>query len=229
MVGVLAALLPGQARAQRTTPTIPQAYAGLSFQAGQARGEFADYVDMGWGAGGYLVYRPGGSVLGVRLGATYLLYGSQTHRYPLVPGVAVDVTTRNQIAQFSLGPQLTFGQGVVRLYGFAAIGGSFFWTSSTVEGSDGSTQPFASTTNYHDGTFAGEIGSGLLVRLGGRRVPIFADLGVRYLNNGRVTYVTKDRVTISGDQLLVDPVDSKANLLVYHLGVAVGLPPGGPR
>jgi hypothetical protein len=223
-IGALAAVVPRLCHAQQPPP---QAYAGLSFQVGQARGQFADYVDVGWGGGGYVVYRPGGAALGVRLGATYLIYGSQTHRYPLVPGVTVDVTTRNQIAQFAIGPQLTIGQGVVRVYGFGAIGASFFWTNSSVEGSD-NNQPFASTTNYHDGTFAGELGSGLQIRLGGRRVPIFADLGVRYVNNGRVTYVTKDRVTISGNQLLVDPVDSEANLLVYHLGVTVGLPPG-PR
>jgi hypothetical protein len=180
-------------------------------------------VDLGWGGGGYLLYHPRGGPLGIRFGATYLIYGSQTHRYPLVPGIAVDVTTRNQIAQFSLGPQVTVGRGVVRPYGFGAIGGSFFWTNSSVEGSDQNNQPFASTTNYHDGTFSSEIGGGVLVRLSAGRVPVLLDAGLRYLNNGRVTYVTKERVTISGNQLLVDPVDSEANLLVYHLGVAIGL------
>jgi hypothetical protein len=38
-----------------------------------------------------------------------------------------------------------------------------------------------------------------------------------------VTYVTKERVSFVGNQLVVDPVDSKANLVVYHLGVAIGL------
>jgi hypothetical protein len=223
---MLVGVLPGQAGAQRSDP---EAYVGVSFQIGQAKGQFADYVNLGWGGGGHVLYRPRGSALGLRLSAMYLVYGSQTHRYPLVPGIFVDVTTRNQIAQFSLGPQVTLGRDVVRVYGFGGIGGSFFWTNSGVEGSDGSSQPFASTTNYHDGTFSTELGGGMQVRLGTVRVPIFADLGLRYLNNGRVTYVTKDRVTISGDQLLVDPVDSEANLLVYHLGVTIGLPRPGER
>lgn len=225
LIGSLAAVLPGLCAAQLTRPV---AYAGVSVQLGQALGPFADYVNVGWGGGGYLVYRPDDGPLGVRFGAAYLIYGSQTHRYTLVPGVMVDVTTRNQIAHFALGPQLTVGRGVVRVYGFAAIGGSFFWTGSAVEGSEASNPPFASTTNYHDATFSQELGSGVQVRLGGRRVPVFADLGARYLHNGRVTYVTEDRVTISGDQLLVDPVNSEANLVVYHLGVSVGLPPGRP-
>ena len=220
MIGSLATLLPRAGVAQLEPPHV---YAGVSFQVGQAKGQFADYVDLGWGGGGYLLYDPRGSPLGVRFEGTYLIYGSQTHRYPLVPGVAVDVTTRNQIAQVSLGPQVTVGRGVVRPYGFATIGGSFFWTNSSVEGSDQNNQPFASTTNYHDGTVASEIGGGVLVRLSAGRVPVLLDAGLRYLNNGRVTYVTKERVTISGNQLLVDPVDSEANLLVYHLGVAIGL------
>jgi hypothetical protein len=223
-IGLAVGLLPHCVVAQQQ-PTMLNA--SVSFQVGQAQGQFANYVDMGWGAGGYLLYQPRSSPLGVRFGMTYLVYGSQTHRYPLIPGVAVDVTTRNQIAQLSIGPQITLGQGVVRPYGFGAIGGSFFWTSSEVEGSDPSNQPFASTTNYRDDTFSGEIGGGALVRLRAGRVPIFLDAGLRYLNNGRVTYVTKEGVTISGNQLLVDPVDSKADLLVYHLGVTIGL--GGQR
>jgi hypothetical protein len=218
---LLAGGLAGQVRAQVAAPVV---YIGGSFQIGQATGQFADYVNLGWGAGGYVLYRPRGGPLGIRLGGMYLVYGSQTHRYPLVPGIAVDVTTRNQIAQFSLGPQLTLGRGAVRVYGFGTIGGSVFWTNSSVAGSDGNTQPFASTTNYQDGTLSAEIGGGCQVLLASRHVPIYADFGVRYLNNGRVTYVTRDGVTIDGNQLLVDPVDSKANLVVYHVGVTVGLP-----
>jgi hypothetical protein len=200
----------------------PQLWAGFSLQAGQAQGQFADYVDRGWGAGGYLLLQPRGTPLGFRFGVTYLIYGSQTHRYPLVPGILVDVTTQNQIAQVSFGPQVTFGPGPVGVYGFGAIGGSFFWTNSHVRGSD-QANDFTNTTNYHDGTFAGEVGGGMTVSLSAGRVPIQLDAGVRYLDNGRVTYVTEDRVTISGNQLLVDPVDGQANLMVYHLGVRIGL------
>jgi hypothetical protein len=44
--------------------------------------------------------------------------------------------------------------------------------------------------------------------------------------------VTKNGVSVSGNTLIVDPIASEANLVVYHLGVMVGLrrsPPGPPR
>ena len=223
-LALLAALHAGPAAALQLFERPPRTYLGLSLQVGQATGQFADYVDLGGGGGGYLLYRPDpDGPLGFRVSAMYLVYGSQTHRYPLVPGIAVDVTTRNQIAEIALGPQLTLGRGMVQVYGFGAVGGSFFSTTSGVEGSDQNNQPFASTTNHEDGTFSSELGGGLLVRVSHGRFPIFVDLGARYLNNGRVTYVTRERVSISGNKLLVNPVDSEANLVVYHLGVTLGL------
>jgi hypothetical protein len=204
-------------------PSPPSAYLGLSLQVGQARGQFANYVDYGGGGGGYLVYRPNRrGPFGVRLDLMYLVYGSQTHRYPLVPGVVVDVTTDNQIFQIALGPQLTIGQGMLQVYGFGTVGGSFFSTTSAVEGTDQNNQPFASTTNHSDATFSGELGGGFLVRVKRGLPMVLLDFGARYLKNGQVTYVTKERVTFSGNQLLVDPVNSDANLLIYHLGIAIG-------
>jgi hypothetical protein len=228
-IGLVAALVPCPAGAQEPVEppeelrSPPRGYLGLSLQVGQARGQFADYVDYGGGGGAYVVYRPNRrGPFGVRLDFMYLNYGSQTHRYPLVPGIVVDVTTDNEIYQFALGPQLTIGQGALQVYGFGTVGGSFFSTTSHVEGSDQSNQQFASTTNHADATFSGELGGGILIRVS-RGLPVFLDAGARYLKNGRVTYVTKERVTISGNQLLVDPVNSDANLMVYHLGVSIGL------
>ena len=86
-------------------------------------------------------------------------------------------------------------------------------------------QPFASTTNYDDFTFASEGGGGVWVFLSRGRTPVALDLGVRYLNNGRVTYVTESGVSVdlANNRLNVDPIDSEANLIVYHLGVVIGL------
>ena len=198
-------------------------YLGLSLQVGQAKGQFANYVDYGAGVGGYLVYLPSRrGPFGVRLDLMYLVYGSQTHRYPLVPGVVVDVTTDNQIFQIALGPQLTIGRGMLRAYGFGTLGGSFFSTTSAVEGTDPNNQPFASTTNHSDATFSGEFGGGVQVRVKRGNPMVLLDIGARYLKNGQVTYVTKEGVTISGNQLLVNPVHSDANLLIYHVGITIG-------
>jgi hypothetical protein len=226
-VGLAVALLPWPARAQddgtREALPAPSGYLGLSLQVGQAKGQFADYVDYGGALGGYLLFRPNrNGPFGVRLDLMYLNYGSQSHRYPLVPGIVVDVTTDNQIFQIALGPQLTIGQGALRVYGFGTVGGSFFSTTSGVEGTDQNNQQFASTTNHADATFSSELGGGVLIRVS-RGQPVLLDIGARYLRNGRVTYVTKERVTISGNQLIVDPVNSEANLIVYHLGVSIGV------
>ena len=109
-VGFVVALLPWPAGAQHRvdgTPeglSPPRGYLGLSLQVGQAKGQFADYVDYGGGGGAYLVFRPNRrGPFGVRLDLMYLNYGSQMHSYPLVPGIVVDVTTDNQIFQIALG------------------------------------------------------------------------------------------------------------------------------
>lgn len=237
MVGVaLAVAVAGPAWGQRRPYREPYlrpatAFLGFDVEVGQATGEFSNYVQAGVGIGGSFLYRPDPEgTLGLRVAALYLIYGSQTNRYPLVPGITVDVTTENQIGGLTVGPQLTFGHGSLQWYARGGIGFSYFATTSNVRGS-GTSQPFANSTNYDDFTFASEGGSGLLVRLG-RGGKVSLDLGARYLNNGRVTFVTKNGVSVSGNTLLVDPIDSEANLIVYHLGVQIGLRrplPGAPR
>lgn len=223
LAAAMAAPLWGQRRPYREPiPVPPSAYLGVDLQVGQATGEFSNYVQVSAGIGGSFLYTPvPDGAFGLRVGAMYLIYGSTTNRYPLVPGITVDVTTNNQIAGLTVGPQLTFGRGALRWYVRGGIGFSYFATTSSVRGS-GNTQPFANSTNYDDFTFASEGGSGLLVALGRSRT-VSLDLGARYLNNGRVTYVTKDGVSVSGNTLVVDPIDSEANLVVYHLGVLIGL------
>ncbi|MDP3775261.1 MAG: hypothetical protein Q8Q85_13445 [Gemmatimonadales bacterium] len=229
MVGVaLAVAVAGPAWGQRSPYREPDlrpatAFLGFDVEVGQSTGEFSNYVQGGIGFGGGFLYKPDADgALGLRVSAMYLIYGSQTNRYPLVPGITVDVTTNNQIAGLTLGPQFTLGRGSVQWYVNGGIGFSYFATTSEVEGTSSGQSPFASSTNYDDFTFASEGGSGLLVRLG-RGGKVSLDLGARYLNNGRVTFVTKNGVTVSGNTLLVDPIDSEANLIVYHLGVQIGL------
>lgn len=224
----LAMLAPGLAQAQRRDDMVPAGEPPLSvggaLQYARATGEFASYVRDGGGLTAHLGVRLGTdeSPVSLRLGGQFLVYGSQTRRYPLVPGISVDVTTSNVIGGLTAGPQLTFGGRGIKAYVFGGVGFSYFATTSSVEGSNQNNSPFASSTNYEDVTFAGEAGGGLLIRLGG---DAYLDVGARYLGNGRVTYVTKDGVTVSGNTLLVNPISSQANLAVYHVGISVGLRP----
>jgi hypothetical protein len=208
----------------------PHAYgwAGGALQYARATGEFASYVRDGGGLNGWFAWRGGGdSPLGLRVHGQLLVYGSQTRRYPLVPGINVDVTTSNIITGLTVGPQFRAGEGAAALHMFAGIGFNYFATTSEVEGSANPGQPFASSTNYDDFGFAAEAGGGLQVRLKG---PVFLDLGARYVFNGEVTYVTRDRIQVVNNQLVLSPVTSQANLAVFHVGVTVAINPyGGER
>ncbi len=223
----LLALAPVPARAQLWQddpfpPGEPKVRIGGALQYARATGEFASYVRDGGGLTGYMLVRMGGhgSPVGLRVAGQFLIYGTQTRRYPLVPGISVDVTTSNNVGGLTVGPQLTVGNRALRLYGFGAGGFSYFATTSSVEGSNSGNNPFASSTNFDDITLAGEVGAGLLVRLSDA---VALDIGGRYLVNGSVTYVTRDGVTVSGNTLLVNPITSEANLAIYHVGASVAL------
>lgn len=208
----------------------PRVFLDLSLDVGEAVGEFANYVGAGVGGRVGLRWRPSpAGPFGLRLVGSYLIYGRTTNRYPLVPGIEVDVTTNNDIVGMLVGPDLVFGSGLLQPYLAGGFGFSYFATRSHAEGSDSNNDPFASTTNYDDFTFATEGDAGLIIRLSRGRVPVSLDVGVRYLNNGRVTYVTEDGLSYSGNQLIVNPIESEANLMVYHIGVSVGLRAGGNK
>ncbi len=199
----------------------PVVFLGGGFEVASSVGEFADYVDAGYGLGFHLGFRPRRSPLGFRVGGMFSQYGSTTARYNLVGLVDVDVTTRNQIIGMMLGPELHLDAGPLQLYGQGGIGFSYFYTRSSVEGTDQNNSPFASTTNYDDFTFAAQGGGGVRIRLAGN--PIFLDLGARYLNNGRVSYVTQNTINVSASPPTITAITSDANAVVVGIGVVIGL------
>ncbi len=201
----------------------PVAWLNLGGELAIPKGVFADYIDLGGGMNFHMQVRPRGSPLALRLGGHFLIYGSSTRRYGLLPGVDVDVTTTHSIIGMSIGPQIHWGRGAMQLYGFGGVGFSYFSTTSSASGSSSGDAAFAHTTNHEDFTFATEGGGGLLVRLGGGRTPVYLDLGARYLENGVARYVTNDGLAVVGNELVVTPVESEANLIVYQVGVSIGL------
>lgn len=191
-------------------------------------GEFANYVDLGGGIGGFGVFFVDDrQVFGLRLDASWIIYGSSTVRRqlsPTVPFVNVEVTTQNGIGSFAFGPQIALPEGPVRPYARAGVGFSYFQTKTSVKGSSNS-EPFASSTNFDDTTFALSGGAGLRIGLAEADAhPISLDLGVSYLRNGRTEYLREGglRETPSGG-VEIDPIRSETNLVGYHLGVTVGL------
>ncbi len=215
--------VPSAVAAQGLEPVNPSAWVGVALLLGQPTGQFADYVNFGIGGTGNLRWSPDPTgILGLRVDGSFLIYGSETRRYGLLPLIDVDVTTNNQIAGLQLGPQLTFGQGDVRFYGYGQLGFSYFATTSSVEGS-GNIAPFANTTNFDDFTFATSGGGGILVQVSHGRTPVALDLGVRYLYNGRARYLREGSIEITGNTVTYTPIESQTNLVLYQIGVAFGL------
>ncbi len=225
--GAIALLLlttpPALAAQESETLRPPGFYAGGGVIIAKPTGEFADYVNVGYGLAGQALFNPNpDGPFGLRVDGMFIVYGSETNRYQLLPLIDVDVTTTNQIAAFQFGPQLTLGHGSIQGYGYGQLGFSYFATTSSVEGS-GNTEPFANTTNFDDFTLATSGGGGIRFRLASGWTPILLDLGVRYMSNGRARYLREGSIAIDGNDVTITPIESETNLVVIHLGVTVGI------
>jgi hypothetical protein len=240
---LLLALVPPAARAQKRPVPVADAppppeyeapremgWAGGSLVLALPTGEFKRYVNAGGGLSGFAAFKLGReSAVSLRLDGTYLIYGIETRRVTLGPGplalVGVDVRTSNSIVNFVVGPQLTATRGALRPYLFGGIGFSYFWTYSSVSGTN-NAQPFASSTNFDDGSLALRGGGGLWLQVGHGRTPIWIDLGAEYVRNGRLRYLREGSITFDATgNPVYSPIESETNLVLVHLGVAVGLRP----
>jgi opacity protein-like surface antigen len=238
------ALAPALARAQKTPVPVGDAppppefapphvigFGGVGLDLALPTGVFKNYVAVGGGFDGFFALKlvPSGA-LSVRADLTVLLYGSETRRVPLGSGplqlITVDVTTSNTIFGMSIGPQLVATSGRLRPYAMGGIGFSYFNTSSSVAGSDNSNQPFASSNNFGDGTFAIRAGGGLWIQVGHGRTPVWIDLGAQYLWNGKVSYLRPGSIDL-GPPVVYHPIRSETHLWMIHAGIAAAITPKG--
>ena len=225
---VLVGAQPGQA-----APGPIRAQAGGAVFIAQPVGEFADYVNVGFGLGGHLLVRldPAGAV-SLRLDGGFVNYGRESKRVCLSQTIGcrilVDLVTSNNILFGSIGPQLAVPSGPLRPYVNGGIGFSYFATTSSVSGTANSdADDFARTTNFDDVTLAWSAGGGLYIplRLGSTTFAI--DLGARYLLNGEVEYLREGDIEDHPDgSITLHPTRSEANLLVWQIGVSFGIPGG---
>lgn len=188
------------------------------------QGQFAKFVDLGGGIGGWVaVNLDRRGMFALKLDGSFLLYGQETRRRPLsqtVPFVTVDVTTSNNIYVLGFGPVITLAQGGIRPYIAGTIGFSYFVTESSVKGSN-NTDSFAKSTNFDDFTFAWTGGGGIRFRVSKGRVPVFIDVGTEYHRNGQATYLREGGITDDGNgNVIIRPIRSETNLLLVKLGVS---------
>jgi len=198
---------------------------GLHGALARPVGEFRSYVDLAGGFGGYwLTHFDRSRVLGLRVEASWMLYGYESYTVPFGPYVGrvlIDVNTSNMIAAAGIGPQLAMNWGRLRPYVYGTVGFSYFATVSSLEGS-ANTEPFASTTNFDDFTFATAAGAGTLVRLSHGRRPVYLDLSVERRFNGEASYLREGGIIENGDgSIAVAPIRSDTDLMSYRVGVAI--------
>jgi len=219
-------------RPDRAEPVSIRGQAGGALFIAQPVGEFDDYVGVGFGLGGHLLLRldPAG-VMSLRVDGGFLNYGRESKRVCLSSTVGcrilVDLVTSNDILFGSIGPQLAVPSGPVRPYVNGGIGLSYFATTSSLSGTSSANDDFARTTNFDDVTLAWSAGGGLYIPLRIGSTTLAIDLGARYLLNGEVEYLREGDIEDHPDgSITLHPTRSEANLLVWHIGVSVGIPGG---
>ena len=209
----------------QSTVSIP-----VGLHVGIPQGEFAQNVRIAGGVGGGALWRMGGA-FALRADLGVMIYGSETRRVPLGGGalglINVDVQTTNSIFGGSVGGQVGVPGPRMMPYLGGSIGFSAFTTSSSVSGSNSSDEPFASSTNSNDGTFAKTAFGGLYIPFGHGTAVM--DLGVRHTWNGeRVRYLTPGDITEDGNgDVVLNPRESRADILTVILGISFS--PGGRR
>ena len=183
---------------------------GVNLAIGAPQGDFAQNVDV---AGGIDAFAAVGNPVGLRLEGAYLVYGSDNQ---------FDLNTTYAIATIGVGPQITVGQGPMRLYGFGTVGFSYISAYSSFPDGCG-CYSYGSQTDFSDWTSALQAGGGMLLTLG-RRTPVSLDIGARYLYSGFANYVAPGDVQPqpNGD-IIVYTSRARPNLTVLHFGVSIGI------
>jgi hypothetical protein len=192
----------------------------------QPIGEFKSYVNNGFGGGGHFmmkVDRPG--FLALRADVGFLIYGHETKRVSM-PGagrVEFDVSTSNNILTYSIGPQLMVPTGPIRPYVNATAGGAYFFTESSIGGSDDAAD-FASTRNFGDNVPSYGYGGGVFIPFAMRYADVGLDLGARFVRNGHTRYLREGGIEdLETGGYVVSPIESETNFVLYHIGVNVGI------
>ena len=229
VAGLAAAPVSGQFVTDELRPVT--ASGGIQVIGAVSTGEFADYVDGGFGIGANLVWPvQTGGAFAIRADLGWIVYGSEKKDL-CFPGeigcrITLELSTTNSIFYLNAGPQLMLPEGFVRPYVNANAGLAYFATTSSVKG-DNNDEAFASDTNFDDFTFAWGAGGGLLVPLSRGRTPIAIDLGATYHANGSVEYLTEGDIIDNPDgSITITPTRSEANFVAIRLGVTIGFRPG---
>ena len=196
----------------------------VSGQMAQPVGPFRSNINRGWGAAVSARYHfPRLSALGMRADLGILNYGNERKRVPLSPSlnrVIVDMNTSNNIALFTVGPEIMLMRGPVRPYAYGFAGYSHFYTESSA-GDQDTDYDFASSVNFSDGGWTRGLGAGVRIPFSARRTSAAIDAGARWTRNGTRSYLRPGDVIDQPDgSLQFNERRTAADFWQYHLGVS---------
>ena len=213
--------------AQEELPPI-RIFGGVDFIVASPTGEFAENVARGFGVdlhGRIALDRAG--IASLRFDLGFLQYGRETIQVCVTQPCRVtgDLTTSNDIFLLGMGPEVAVTGGRARLYATGNVGLAHFSTSSSVSGSR-DAEPYASSTNHSDVTFAWTAGGGAQIRLSRGRTPFHLNLGARYHGNGEAEYLRRgDIYEDANGNVVIDPRRSDTNFWSFRFGFSMGFPP----
>ncbi len=205
---------------------LPQSLAGNLFLA-SPQGEFRNNVNnLGFGIQfhGTLWSPSKERPFAIGLSGGYIIYGQVSERKPWIgfPGIFLNLTRTNSIANLHMLFQVNPFTGTIRPYAEGIFGGAYIFTESEVK-SEGSNMQIASSTNFDDFAWSYGGGAGALIKLSensGKVQLLFLDLKVRYIFGTEAKYLTENSVFVNplGQTIFVSQ-KSKTDLLTFHIGV----------
>lgn len=212
--------------AQRVDPPTGRGSVGFHFQVSEPKGDFSRNTPNGWGLGAYFLGAlDENSISNIRADFSFVNYASSRRRIPMTGTgglIKLDLHTSSNILSFVAGPQLLGPTGVFSPYATALAGFSVFSTQSTIEGSDRTNEPFASTTNSSDVVFAYGGATGAYLRVSNGMYPVRLDFGARFLRHDKARYLNDQRVkeAFENDRPPV-PLRGRADFFTYYLGANI--------
>lgn len=219
-------------------PAHPQAVArsslwiGLSGNLTFPLGEYGQHVGKTFGGGAAFVVRLGASrKIGLRAEASNW---SERETRPigtclpcaLVGGFAY-AEIRHAVSTIGVGPELNVPIGPARLGINPQVGFSTFQTVVSMQEVFFFFIPADARRLGKRTTTKAWAGGGANVALPvarWRRHPVWAEIGLRYLHHGQISYVTPAGVTLNADgSLSFSPTASAVNLMQVRAGILAGL------